>query len=357
MSPPSLPEGERVGPRAAATERVYRLEELARLLQAQLAGPGELEIRGVGGVDDVREGEITLAASGKYLGKAEESPAAAVILARGLNSRKPALISDNPKAAFGIALGLFEDREQPPEGVHPTAVVAKSATLGQGVAVGPYCVIGEDVVLEGKAAVHAHCVIGRRCRVGADTILFPRVTLYEGAVIGARCRIHSGAVIGADGFGYAAAQGRLLRIPQVGSVVIGDEVEIGANACIDRATTGATRVGNGTKIDNLVQVGHNVTIGRNCIICGQVGLAGSVTIGDGVTLAGQAGVADHLSIGEGATIGGGSGVMHDLPGGHAYSGLPAQPHRQHLRLLSALRRLPDLMDELRGRGGRNSNSG
>ena len=336
--------------------RAYNLGQLADLLGAQLAGSSEVEVRGVGGVEDVAEGEITLALTRKHLVQAEASPAAAVIVARGLVSRKPALVSDNPRAAFARALAVFEDREQPAPGVHPSAVVASSAHLDEGVRVGPYCVIGEHCHLGAQVVIGAHSVIGRRCRIGEETVLFPRVTLYEGVTVGARCRLHSGAVIGSDGFGYVPVDNGLARIPQLGSVELGDEVEIGANSCIDRATTGVTRIGSGTKLDNLVQVGHNVSIGRSCIICGQVGIAGSVTIGNCVMLAGQVGIADHCSIGDLVKVGAQSGVMDDLPGGAAYSGFPAQPHRQNLRLLAALRRLPALVDQLRQRGGRRAKS-
>jgi UDP-3-O-[3-hydroxymyristoyl] glucosamine N-acyltransferase len=221
--------------------------------------------------------------------------------------------------------------------------VAPSAEIDATAHIGPFCVIGEQVHVAAKAALLGFNHVGNHCQIGEETLLFPQVTLYPQTRLGQRVRIHAGTVIGSDGFGYVYDQGMHHKIPQVGCVIIEDEVEIGANVTIDRGALGPTVIGKGTKIDNLVQIGHNVQIGKHCILVAQVGVAGSSTLGDYVTLAGQVGVVGHMKIGDRAMVAGQSGVINDIPAGGKWMGSPAQPDRQAKRQLIALHQLPDLL--------------
>jgi len=240
-------------------------------------------------------------------------------------------------------LPLFFPEPVLPAGIHPSAVVAASARVDPSAHVGPQCVIGErvrigaDAVLVGRNFISDDCVVGEECR------LYPNVTLYPRSALGRRVRIHAGSVIGSDGFGYVFDKGEHRKVPQVGQVIIHDDVEIGANVTIDRAALGATVIGRGTKIDNLVQIAHNVTIGEHCILVAQVGIAGSTKIGNYVTIAGQVGVAGHLRIADKVTIAAQSGVMHHIPEGQKWLGSPAGPDRVMKRQYLAMERLPELL--------------
>ncbi len=225
--------------------------------------------------------------------------------------------------------------------------MAESARIGTGVSIGPYTVIGEGSRIGDRVAVGPHVVIGARCTVGDDTVIHPQVTLYDDVVVGDRVILHSGARLGSDGFGYAWDDGGLRKIPQIGGCVIGSDVEIGANCAIDRGSVGATVIGEGTKLDNLVHIAHNIQIGKHAAVAAQVGFAGSSTIGDRVVFGGQAAVAGHLRIGEGASIAGKAGVTTHVPAGEAYSGYPARPHREALRAQALVFRLPDLIRRLK----------
>jgi UDP-3-O-[3-hydroxymyristoyl] glucosamine N-acyltransferase len=231
-------------------------------------------------------------------------------------------------------------------GVAPTARIGKGAWLGERVTIGEYVVIGAGAKIGDGATIGAHCVIGDDASIGGNARLWPGATIYPGAVLGARTIVHSGARIGSDGFGYVFRDGAHRKIPHVGGCIIGDDVEIGANTTIDRGSIDDTVVGSGTKIDNLVHIGHNVRIGEKCLLMAQVGMAGSAILGDGVILAGQAGIGGHLSIGEGARIGGQSGVFGDVPAGETWSGYPARPHKDSLRASAALFKLAGMMRRL-----------
>jgi UDP-3-O-[3-hydroxymyristoyl] glucosamine N-acyltransferase len=233
------------------------------------------------------------------------------------------------------------------EGVHPQAAVVPSARIADDAAVDALAYVGAEAVIDRRARIHAGACVGPGARIGADTVLHPHAVVREGCTIGARCVLHSGAVIGGEGFGFPRIDGVPQRIPQLGTAVLEDDVEVGANSCIDRATFGETRVGEGSKIDNLVQIGHNVRIGKHCILCGNVGVAGSTTLGDRVTVGAGAGIAGHLHIGDDAIIGGWSGVTKSLPAGAVVSGFPAQDHDKERRLVAGQRRLPELLRTLR----------
>jgi len=325
-----------------------KLRELAERVGGEVVGDPEVEVVGVSPLDRPSEGSVVWIESPKLLERAEEGPAAAIIAPLSVkSSKKPLIRVENPRLAFALALEVFHPPRPAMPGVHPTAVVERGAKLGKDVSIMAYSYIGEGAKIGDRVVIHPFCYVGPEVEIGEDTVLFPGVVVYERVRIGRRVRIHAGAVIGADGFGYVKEDGKNRKIPQVGTVVIGDDVEIGANTCIDRATLGETVVGEGTKLDNLVQVGHNVSIGKNCILAGQAGVSGSVVMEDGVVLAGQAGVADHVRIGKGAIIGAQAGVIGDVPPGAFYSGYPARPHSVQMRAEAAKMRLPQLLREVR----------
>jgi UDP-3-O-[3-hydroxymyristoyl] glucosamine N-acyltransferase len=325
------------------------LAELATELGGDVVGDGATLLRGVAGIREALPGDITFLANARYEAHLAETRASAVICDRQVRECPiPMLQVENPYLAFRQAVQVFRpDLHRPAPGVHASAVVAPDAVLGDGVSIGPHCVVEAGACLGARAVLMAGCVVGCDARVGEDTLLYPRVVVREECVIGARCIVHAGAVIGADGFGFAFDAGRYQKVPQVGNVVIGDDVEIGANTCIDRATTDSTRIGDGTKIDNLVQIGHNVNVGRHCIIVAQVGVAGSTELEDYVTLGGQVGVVGHIRIGKGAMVGAQSGVTKDVPAKAQVSGYPAVGHSAWKRLHVLLQRLPQLFQRAR----------
>jgi UDP-3-O-[3-hydroxymyristoyl] glucosamine N-acyltransferase len=261
---------------------------------------------------------------------------------------RPAIRVANVHAAFVAIVTHFRPRRESAfTGVHPTAIVATSAVVGCNVSIGPGVVIGEDAVIGDSVTIGANTVVGDDTRIGAGTMIASRVTLYDGIVLGERCRLHSGVVIGADGFGYRSVDGRHAPVPQLGSVEIGDDVEIGANSTVDRGVYGPTKIGDGTKIDNLVQIGHNCRIGRHNLLAAQVGIAGSTSTGDYVVMAGQVGVRDHIHIGKGAIIGATAGVTGDVPEGEVMLGAPATPVREQKLKIAAIAKLPQMRKEFR----------
>ena len=323
---------------------VKTLAELAAELGGTVVGEGAIAIRGVAGIREALPGDITFLANTRYESHLAETHASAVICDRQPRECGiPLLQVDNPYLAFQQAVRVFRpDLYRPAPGVHPTAVIAAGARLGEDVSIGPHCVIEAGARVGPRTVLMAGGYVGVRAEVGEASFLYPRVVIREECVVGARCILHAGVVIGADGFGFAFDAGRYHKVPQVGNVVIGDDVEIGANTCIDRATTDSTRVGDGTKIDNLVQIGHNVNIGRHCIIVAQVGIAGSTQLEDYVTLGGQVGVGGHLRIEKGAMVGAQSGVSRNVKSKEVVSGYPAITHGTWKRVSVLLRRLPQL---------------
>ncbi len=325
------------------------LAELAAELNGHLLGDGSMVIRDVAGIREALPGDITFIANSRYDAYLDETKASAVICARDTRQTAvPLILVDNPYLAFQQAVRIFRpDRDRPEPGVHPTAVVAEDASLGRDVSIGAWCVIESGARVGDRAVIMAFGYVGPRAELGADTCLYPRVTVREDCVIGARCILHPGVVVGADGFGFALDQGRYHKVPQVGNVVIDDDVEIGANTTIDRATTHSTRIGEGSKIDNLVQIGHNVVIGKHCIIVAQVGISGSTEVADHVTLGGQAGLVGHIRIGKGAMVGAQSGVTKSVPADTVVTGYPAVPHGLWKRLQALLQKLPQMLQRLR----------
>ncbi|NOT33958.1 MAG: UDP-3-O-(3-hydroxymyristoyl)glucosamine N-acyltransferase [Candidatus Eisenbacteria bacterium] len=325
------------------------LAELAAELGGEVVGDGSIEIRDVAGIKEAEPGDITFLANSRYDAYLDETRASAVICVAGTRSAgKPLLLVANPYLAYQRLVRIFRPHEdQQAKGVHVSAVVAPDVVLGADVSIGPHCIVDAGAVLGARVTLMGGCVVGPRVTIGDETLLWPHVVVREDCRIGARCIFHPGVVIGSDGFGFALDGGRYHKVPQVGNVVIGDDVEIGANSTVDRATTHSTMIGNGTKIDNLVQIGHNVVIGEHGIVVAQVGISGSTVLGDYVTVAGQAGIAGHLTIGKGAVVAGKSGVTQSVPAGATVSGYPAISHSAWKRIAALLQRLPLLFQRAR----------
>lgn len=325
-----------------------RLGELAERLECRLEGDGGFEISAVRSLAEAGPHDLSFIAREAYVCRLQDSAAGAVILGEGWAPvDRPALRTPNPYLALARALALFHPAPVPVPGVHLTAVLAADARVAPDACVGPLCVLGPGTEVGPGTVLEAQVAVGARVRIGERCWIYPHVTLRDDVILGDRVIIHSGTVIGADGFGYARDGHRYAKVPQVGRVVIEDDVEIGANVCIDRATLDETRVGRGTKIDNLVQIGHNVRVGTDTVIVSQVGISGSTRIGSRVTLAGQVGVMDHVEIGDDVVVGAQSGVMKNIPPGSVLWGTPAVHHAEQKRRLAALARLPELRRALR----------
>jgi len=326
-----------------------KLAEIANRLRCELRGNGNIEIQGVNGIDDAGPGELTFVANTRYLSKLPTTKAAAVILAPDApESVLPSLRAANPYFAFAQALGLFHSPYLPPEGIHPTAVIAPSARIGARASIGPYVVVGENVEIGDSARILAHVVIYPNVTIGHDFMAHAGVVVREGTRMGDRVTLQSGAVIGGDGFGYVPLpDGSIYKIPQTGVVVVEDDVEIGANTTIDRATVGATTIRRGTKLDNLVQVGHGCEVGEACFLAAQVGLAGSTKIESRVQLGGQVGTAGHLTVGKNTMVVAQSGIPSDVPANSVIGGYPAVDVRDWRRYSAALPKLPEILRRLR----------
>jgi UDP-3-O-[3-hydroxymyristoyl] glucosamine N-acyltransferase len=323
------------------------LGALAQALGARVEGDPDLVITGASGVEDARPGDLVRVDSARWLAPALASGASALIVPPELEGvSRPALRTAHPRLAFARALSILYPEATPSPGIHPTAVVAEDAVLGEGCVVMAGAVVGARARLGRGVILHPGVVVGEDVILGEETVIYPRVTIYPRVWIGARVRIHAGAVIGADGFGYVSGKQGHEKIPHVGTVLIEDHVEIGANTCIDRATTGATVVGAGTKVDNQVQIGHNCRIGRGCLLAGQAGLSGSVTLEDGVILGGGVGIRDNITLVSGVVVAGHSAVWGDQRTPGLISGAPARPHRQHLEAQASLGRLPELLRQV-----------
>jgi len=324
------------------------LDELARLVGGKVSGDGKTVIRAVNGIKEAGPGDITFLANAKYAPLLASTKASAVIVAEGSSAPLPALAVRNPDLAFGrVAEHLNGGSPRPAPGVHPSAVVAPGAALGKNVTIGPGCVVEDEVSIGDNGILHAQVYVGRGTTIGTDALIYPQVVIREKSRLGARVILHSGTVIGSDGFGYATDRGVHHKIPQVGIVVIEDDVELGANVTVDRARFGRTVIGKGTKIDNLVQIGHNVVLGQGCLLVSQAGIAGSTRLGNYVVMAGQSGLIGHLDIGDGAIITAQSGLTKDVPAGGVMSGSPASERRTHLKELAALSKLPEALQEIR----------
>ena len=303
-----------------------------------------IDIRGVAGIEAAGPGDLTFFANPKYAPELRATRASAVILGDKAEAAPCAMLrARQPYLAFARAVSLFEDPARPAPGVHELAWIADGVILGEGVSIGPFASVEEGARIGARTIVHSHVAIGRHTEIGDDCLIHARVSIRERIRIGHRVILQDGAVVGSDGFGFARRpDGTHHKIPQIGAIVIEDDVEIGANTTIDRPAVGETRIGAGTKIDNLVQIAHGVSIGKNVLLAAQVGIAGSVTIEDDVTLAGQVGVAGHITLGKGVVATAQSGIPNSVDRGSLVSGYPAIPNRDWLRASAVFRRLPEL---------------
>lgn len=325
-----------------------KLDKIAQIVGGELVGDPEAEVDSIAPVSSAGEGVLTFAASEQYLDEAADSKATCVIVPRGLQvDGKNLIVVDDPRLALALALEVIYEEERVDPGIQAGALVAETARVAASSHIGASAHICEDVEIGEKTAIHPFVYVGRGVKIGSDCVIHPHVTIYPGVVLGNRVIVHANTVLGSDGFGYAADGGCHRKIRQVGSVFVEDDVEIGANAAIDRATLGETRIKKGTKIDNLVHIAHNVVIGTDCLIVAQVGIAGSTEIGENVTIAGQAGLVHHIKIGSGSFIGAQSGVTRSFPDKSTISGYPARDHKRTMKGYAAVARLPLLLEELK----------
>jgi UDP-3-O-[3-hydroxymyristoyl] glucosamine N-acyltransferase len=327
--------------------------ELAALVSGRLVGDGSVAIQAARPVTEAGPGDITFIENERYARMLRTSPASAAIVGphfrrAPVETSVPLIEVDDPIVAF-LAVRNHLGREAKPRwsGVHPQAWVSPMARLGAGVAIYPFVYVGDEAQIGDGTTLHPGAVIGDRCRLGRDVTVHPNAVLYPDVVLGDRVEIHAGTVLGGDGFGYRLMEGRHVKVPQTGRVEIGDDVEIGANCTVDRATFEATRIGEGSKIDNLVMIGHNNQIGRHNLLCGQVGIAGSCKTGDYVIMAGQAGIKDNTEIGDRVMVGAQAGVHRNVPGGQQVLGSPAIPVREQRRIFQMIARLPEMHKQLR----------
>lgn len=322
----------------------FTAQEIAQQLGAEVVGDPAIALTGFAPATSAKLGDLTFAENETFFQKAELSAASAILVDGPFRSEKKTVLRvANARIAFAKVLPIFFPDPTFAPGIHPTAVVSATAQIDPTAHVGPHCTIADGVKIGPRSALISSVFVGAGTSVGEDCVFQPNVTIYSKSQIGNRVRIHAGTVVGSDGFGYVLDQGLHRKVPQVGYVVLHDDVEIGANVTIDRGALGPTTIGRGTKIDNLVQIAHNVSIGDHCLLVAQVGVAGSTKMGNYVTLAGQVGVAGHLKIGSKTVIAAQSGVMHDVPEGEKWFGSPAQPDRRVKRQLIAIQQLPDLI--------------
>ena len=321
-----------------------KLREIAERIECRLEGDGDIEIRRVAGIEDAADGELTFFANPRYGAELRKTRAAAVILGENAEAAPCAMLrARHPYLALAHAVELFADPWRPPPGVHRLALVGDGVTIGGDASIGPFVAVGDGARVGARTILHPHVTVGRHAEIGEDCVIHPGVSIRERVRIGNRVIVQDGAVVGSDGFGFARRpDGSHHKIPQIGGVVVEDDVEIGANTTIDRPAVGETRIMAGAKLDNLVQIAHGVTVGRNALLAAQVGIAGSTTIEDAVTLAGQVGVAGHLTIGKGAIATAQTGIPNSVDPGAFVSGYPAIPNRDWLKSSAVFRKLPEL---------------
>jgi UDP-3-O-[3-hydroxymyristoyl] glucosamine N-acyltransferase len=325
-----------------------KLEKIAELVGGKLEGDGSLEISGIRGIEQAEAGHITFLSKKTFLEILNRSQVSAVLVKEVVDTSVSQVIVASPELAFARLIREFHPEPQPKPGVHDRVVVGKNVKLGAQVTLSAGVCIGDDVEIADHVHLYPGVVVGDRCRIGSHTVLHPNVTLYRDTELGSRVVLHAGVVIGADGFGYTLDEkGAHYKINQIGRVVIEDHVEIGANSCVDRAAMGTTLIKQGTKIDNLVQVAHNCTVGEHSILVAQVGLAGSCTLGHHVVLAGQVGVADHVTLGDQVTLTAQSGTFRSIESNKVYGGHPAVPLGEWKKYVTILPKLPELARKIR----------
>jgi UDP-3-O-[3-hydroxymyristoyl] glucosamine N-acyltransferase len=332
-----------------------KLAEIAQKLGCRLEGPPELAIHGVAGIEHAEAGQLTFLANRRYFPLLKTTRASAVLVEEGVALEREAslpalaaLRSGNPYLAFARAIELFYQPPQYAPGIHPTAIIAKSAKIADGAHIGPYCFVDEDVEIGPNAVLHSFVTLYRGVKIGQDFLAHAHAVVREFCRLGDRVILQNGVVIGGDGFGFAKQKdGAWHKMVQAGPTVLEDDVEVQSNSCVDRATVGETRIGRGAKIDNLVLVGHGSRIGSNTLLCGQVGLAGSTKVGNDCILAGQVGSGGHITIGDRTLLTAQSGIPHALAGDKHYSGSPCVEHKQWLKNAAALNRMPELQKRVR----------
>jgi UDP-3-O-[3-hydroxymyristoyl] glucosamine N-acyltransferase len=325
------------------------LKEIAEFIGGEIVGDENIVIKGIAGIQEAAEGDITFLANPKYSSYLEKTRASAVITSRDVNAQsKPIIQTDNPSLAFTKAANfILPPQEEHFKGIHKSAAIGKNVKLGRNVAIGACVVIEDDCSVGENTVIYPNCYLGRKSSIGSGVLIYSNVSIRENCSVGNRVIINCGTVIGSDGFGFVAVEGTHHKIPQVGTVVVEDDVEIGANVTIDRARFDKTMIGAGTKIDNQVQIAHNVRIGKNCLIVAQVGIAGSVVIGNNVILAGQVGVVGHVSIGDNSVVMAGAGVVKSLPAGSIVWGIPAKPADEAKKISACVQMLPKLFETVR----------
>src|SRR5258706_3752033 len=322
----------------------YTVADIAKILSGNVIGEPSLALRGFAPADQAEAGDLTFAENETYFERAEQSAASAILVDGVFTSKSKTLIRvPNARIAFAKAVAIFLPEPVFPPTIHSTAVVAESAEVDPSAYVGPFCVVSDGANIGPRSVLRGGNYVGSNCKLGEEVRLFPNVVLYAGTEIGNRVRIHAGSVIGADGFGYVFASGAHRKVTQIGHVIIRGDVEIGSNVTIDRGALGPTIIGRGTKIDNLVQIAHNVSLGEHCLVVSQAGIAGSTKLGNYYVLSGQVGLAGHLKIGDRASVAAQSGVMHNIGEGEKWFGYPAKPDRQMKRQLIAIEQLPQLV--------------
>jgi len=327
---------------------VISLSEIARMLEGRVIGDPHLLIRGVSSIEEAKPGDITFISNPRYRSRLASTQASALIVPEKIKGVSASLLLvKDPYFAFAQLLAYFHPAAPYAAGIDSKVSMGKGVVLGGRVSLGPFVTLEDGVKIGEGVRMGPGVFVGKGSEVGDDSLIHPNVTLREGVKIGKRVIIHSGTVIGSDGFGFVPRKGRYHKVPQVGGVIVEDDVELGANVTVDRATMGNTVIGRGTKVDNLVQIGHNVLIGEDTILVSQVGISGSTEIGRHVTLAGQVGVAGHLKIGDQVIVGGKSGITKDIPSGETVSGFPPVPHKDWLKAQAAFRRLPALRNQVR----------
>ena len=327
------------------------LKDIAEKVGGRLAGDGNIAITRISGINEAQEGDITFLSQKSFRKHIKDTNASAIIVGEDINpddySDINLIIAKNPGLAYARAAQIFHKGYPEEKGISPLASVSKGAGVSETASVYPYVYIGNGAIVQNNAILYPFVHVGENAVIGEGTIIYPHVTIYDGVIIGKNVIIHSGAVLGSDGFGYVWDGSKHVKIPQLGIVEIEDEVEIGANVTIDRASLGRTIIKKGTKIDNLVQIAHNVSIGENSIIVALVGIAGSSSVGNNVVLAGRVGVKDHVNIGNNVMAAGGTGITKDVPDNSLISGTPHMPHKEWLKLQSYLKNLPKMYERIK----------
>lgn len=329
--------------------RTIAAKDIAQIVQGELVGDPNVQVGGAKDIQEAGSGDLAFILHTRFSGLLEKTKASCVIVPLQIDKAPCTIIRvKNPTLAFAKLVDFFGiGKGFNPKEIHQTAVIGKNVKLGKNVGIGPYVVIQDGAVIGDNTALYPFSYIGHGAKIGNDCIIYPNVTIREGVIIGSRVIIHAGTAIGSDGFGYEKDQGKYVKIPQIGDVIIEDDVEIGSCVTIDRAKFAHTRIGKGTKIDNLVQIAHNVKIGENCILVANCGISGSTVIGNNVVMGGKVGVVDHAEIGDNVMIGAGSGVMKSIPSNSIWWGAPARPIKEMKKVFAVFDRLPEIYERLK----------